>query len=194
MTRLERAAQRKANRRSYVRRITHAWGNASPQDIADGHAWYAKAHQLALEISPDDVARGAGIIAALSPRISWSRNKVAAQIIADRYRDGQEMPYVTGVLQANARKAWRIASGESPDVVLGGQKVKAFYANIIGDHDAVTVDTWAAKIAIDEPPASIRGLLYDDVVHAYRHVARKVGVSPAILQASTWVAIRGRAA
>lgn len=193
MTRLERAAQRKANRRSYVRRITHAWGNASPQDIADGHAWYAKAHQLALEISPDDVARGAGIIAALSPRISWSRNKVAAQIIADRYRDGQEMPYVTGVLQANARKAWRIASGESPDVVLGGQKVKAFYANIIGDHDAVTVDTWAAKVATDDD-TRLYPHIYDDIASSYRHVARKVGVSPAILQASTWVAIRGRAA
>jgi hypothetical protein len=53
---------------------------------------------------------------------------------------------VNGTL-ANRAKAWRIACGEDPDAVLSGPKVRAFFANIMGDVDAVTMDVWAARAA-----------------------------------------------
>jgi hypothetical protein len=59
---------------------------------------------------------------------------------------GELEPVVNGTL-ANRAKAWRIACGEDPDAVLSGPKVRAFFANIMGDVDAVTIDVWAARAA-----------------------------------------------
>lgn len=102
-------------------------------------------------------------------------------------------------------QAWRIANGEAPLSVLRGPKVRAFYANITGDADAVTVDVWAVRAArgdqacvpdgrgrlryADDGTVSARE--YREYADVYRRAARRLGVTPRECQAAVWVAVRG---
>jgi hypothetical protein len=103
---------------------------------------------------------------------------------------GELEPVVNGTL-ANRAKAWRIACGEDPDAVLSGPKVRAFFANIMGDVDAVTVDTWAARAAEgrrnDNAPVRRR---YRLLAESYRRAGERRGMHPRDTQAAVWTAYR----
>ena len=94
-----------------------------------------------------------------------------------------------------------IHNGAPPHDVLRGPKVNAFWRNLSGEYDHVTIDVWAARAAltIASKPliiASIDGVsraAYSVLADAYRYVANKVGEHPAATQAIVWCAIRGRA-
>jgi hypothetical protein len=108
-----------------------------------GRAWYPTAGQVAGEIGNSINASretGAGIIAALSPLNGWSTNVWQARELA---LDPANSPRRT--LGGSDRKARRIAQGESPLDVLGGNKVRAFYAAILGDTSAIVIDRWAQR-------------------------------------------------
>ena len=169
---------------------------ASSSDIDDGMAWYDNAKTLARTLSPNDVARGAGVIAALSPLQSWPVNVRNAATVFD-----------TGTckgLLRNVAKAERIYNGESPLDVLSGPKVRAFYLNIMGDHspEAVTIDRHAIDVAcgivqsdVDRAKA-IKGKagyrLIADMYADAADIINKSGkngetMTPAQLQAIVWV-------
>jgi hypothetical protein len=80
--------------------------------------------------------------------------------------------------------------------VLNGPKVRAFYSNIMGDTDAVTVDTWAVRVATGRTGKHAEWTIgtkrrYAAVADAYRRAAVILGVDPRTVQAATWVAARG---
>jgi hypothetical protein len=90
-------------------------------------------------------------------------------------------------------QAWRIANGEAPLAVLNGPKVRSFWANIMGDTDAVTCDVWAVFVALgrkDERMVSTPAR-YRMVADAYRRAAAILGVTPRGCQAAVWVDARG---
>ena len=173
--------------------ILTAYDNATAADANEGTAWYADARAFAAGLAAGTlltVEHAAGVIAALSPRVRWNTNKFAAATIVDAAQNGRSEPTVAG-LTKNRAKAWVIALGRMPLDVLGGQKVRAFYANILGDEDAVTVDVWAARVALG-PDATDRipARQYVAIADAYRLAADMRGVSPMVMQATTWVYIR----
>ena len=189
------------------RLLTH-WAEATADDLAAGLAWYGRAEQAAQSLADDtslSPRSAAGIIAALSPRNRWSVNVAqAAQVIIAR-ENGEDCPRVSTT--HNRSLAWKIAHGADPADVLGGPKVRAFFANITGDHDAVTVDTWAYRAATGdfrphptkngpymfaEIPAP-QGAEYDLVARAFRECAKIVGVTSREFQAAVWVHVRGAA-
>ena len=176
-------------RRTMVRRIEAIYAQATPQEVDEGMYWYAKAHAIARAIDPDP-AIGAGIIAALSPQLSWGNNVKAAKALAAGIRPTRPLP-------ASIAKAERIHGGEAPAAVLGGKKVTAFYANILNPADAltVTVDRHAVALATGWSPMEGTLLLgrkggYEAVADAYRHAARRLGILPSQVQAITWCAWR----
>lgn len=176
-----------------VRNILKTYKQASAAQAVDGARWYSDAHALAEAITPGDVERGAAIIAALSPALAWSTNMRVAVAAA---RKGSRKP--AGVIGANWIKAKKIANGADPDRVLSGAKVRAFAACIAsdGEHpDAVCVDRHAAAIACgrfleDGGAAAVRGKRYEMIAAAYRDAAARAGVTPAQMQAVTWVVWR----
>jgi hypothetical protein len=100
----------------------------------------------------------------------------------------------------NKEKAWKIARGEykwSPEEHLnacpGYYKVNNFFKNIIGCVDCVTVDVWAARVALpDYTGASIKGNTYLEVEKAYQDAARAIcGINARDLQAVCWINVRG---
>lgn len=175
-----------------VRRILKTFDAATKSDVESGVRWYMTAHALAevMATDPDSlvesVEQGAALIAALSPRTDWTRNVAGAVNMAQ----GRE---ASGCIGSNIERAQRVLDTPSdPYGALGnGPKVAAFARNIAGDVESVTVDVWACRVAdLDETLLSRKGA-YDAVAHAYRLAARRRGVDPATMQATTWIVARG---
>lgn len=198
-----------ATRTAMVRRITRAYRASTAAHRAAGLGWYAEAWRVANEIAEGLVGAAvwarmtneqrhalaslvAGVIAALSPRCQWSTNVAWTRAVMHAAWSGLPCPPVhTTVMRA---QAWRIANGEAVLSVLNGPKVRAFWANITGDTDAVTVDVWAIRAAMgDAAPTDgrITPAQYRAVADAYRRAAAILGITPRECQAAVWVHTRG---
>jgi hypothetical protein len=170
-----------------TRRILKVWARATPADIESGSRWYAEAGELARELGPaaGSVEHAATVIAHLSPRSTWTRNVAAAIAVVNE----TELP--AGVMSDPLHRAVDSLNVENPLETLNGPKTRRFALNILGDVESVTVDVWAARVAgITERELGWAGV-YDLIEHAYRLAARRVGVDPATMQATTWIVARG---
>lgn len=184
----------------WTRTILRHHADATPADLAAGVAWYDRARAAALAMSTDATAhRAAGVIAALSPRCQWSTNVAWAASVLTAADSGADVPNVHTTAMRGV--AWRIANGEDPASALKGPKISAFYANIMGDHDRVTVDVWAQRacgksaVRLDAKgkERAPDGRHYKLVELAYQRAAAAVGLSPRDMQAAVWVHVRGAA-
>lgn len=170
-------------------RLLSVFRSASKRTKREGAAWYADASRVARKLARlygVSHATAAGVIAAISPRLTWKYNVRAAEMVlawADK---------VPGVFKASLAKAWRIRRGERPLKVLSGPKVRAFYRALMGDESAAVVDVWTARAAGVSPEHASRH--YDTVAQALTLAANQARTSVARLQATAWVQVRGRAA
>ena len=57
--------------------ILEVLGQATAEQHATGLDWYREAHEVAAE--DGDVRAGAGVLAAVSPLVSWERNVIVAR-------------------------------------------------------------------------------------------------------------------
>lgn len=178
-------------------RILDVYRQATVAELEAGMAWYADAHALASRLNPADVSGAAGVIAALSPMMPWDRNMMLA---ARAYEDGT----ASGALYGNVAKANAILAGSNPLDVLGGDKVRNFYAAIADptSKSAVCIDRHAFDIAVgrvtnNESRAALgRKGIYERFANAYRRAARVLSketgmdVTPSQVQAVTWLTWR----
>lgn len=82
--------------------------------------------------------------------------------------------------------------GAEPLAVLGGDKVRAFYRAICGDHHAVVLDAHMLRAArFKKPKTTPRE--YARIAARLRAEARQHGERPAAFQAIVWCHIRGKA-
>lgn len=177
---------------------------ATPEDIDAGLHWYQLAHNEAELLSIRygvTIEAAAGVIAAISPGSAWGRNVIDAGRFIAAFVTQSELPNV-GVYGSDGRKkAERILAGESPLDVLGGPKVRAFYADILNplDTEAVTVDRHAKGLAYgyaskrkgfasDDKLSSVKSWENEYLAWHYRVIARRYDLIPSQLQAITWVA------
>lgn len=174
--------------------IMQAYNQASHRDIAEGLEWYAAAKHECYNLSRRNgisLDTAIAVVAALSPRVNWGRNVIAAQnLIRGIKGEG---------FGANKDKAIRILEGEAPLDVLSGNKVVSFYQNISNPNNPVpvTIDRWALRVANDSGfTAKINtptDKQYWQVASAYREVAAEVGLLANQVQAITWVSIKRQA-
>jgi hypothetical protein len=173
-----------------TRRILRTFDRATASDVEAGATWYDAAGRLAADLANDsvDAAAAAVIIAHLSPRTDWERNVMGATTLI---REGVK---ATGIIGANFDRAVASLDFEDPFDSFGptAPKTLNFARNIAGDVEAVTVDVWAARVVQVDPETQLgRKGVYDAVAHAYRLAARRRGVAPATMQATTWIVARG---
>ena len=218
---LSGAAQGGANNleRECIMNITHEEGvanicaildAATAAEWAEGVAWYRKARTVAGIVGRAAGYKGkraytvgAGVVAALSPSCAWDTNMAAALAVADN--GGQRLGTDASRFQnaANVAKAARIMGGAPVLDVLGGDKVRAFFACIAdpSDSHAVCVDRHAAAVAFGrslsekEMREAVKvtkkgGSNYERIADMYRAAAAARGLSPMDVQAITWVAWR----
>lgn len=182
-----------STRRRYVRNIISVFESATPEQRAEGYAWYRVANGIASVIGDGDVRRGAGLLAALSPQTSWWLNVELASDAADN-------GFASGHFRDACSKARRILAGADPESVLPmRRKTGQFYLCIVDPQHptAVCVDRHAHDLMTGRALGdSKRGLdahgRYEAVASCYRTAGYRLGVTPATVQAVTWVAWRTR--
>lgn len=183
-------------------RILRVFRAATPAQIDAGARWYDVAHAEAESIARDSdltPVQAAGVIAALSPQVSWGFNLEWA-------RELSQGSIVNRGLTLSHGRALMIARNPDMDPldILGGNKTRAFFQCIAtaGMTDAVCVDRHAYDIAtgVRLNSASLTDKRYRATAEAYRAAARHLqapGETPHILtapqlQAITWVSWRAR--
>jgi hypothetical protein len=187
--------------RACVARILAVWHAADDAERVAGAAWYLEAGEHASTLAERHGTtreHAAAVLAHLSPRTFWARNVAAAYSL---YADGTAAHCIT----RNVENA-RVAMGSTHPLATfspAAKKTRAFAANILGDEHRVTVDVWAVRIAlgnhtkrnnpISDAPLGRVGV-YEAIERAYQVAAERAGVAPAVMQATTWVVVRGRVA
>jgi beta-galactosidase GanA len=164
---------------------------ATPDEIRQGASWYDDAHALALELSPGDPWRGAGVISSFSPLTPWPRNVFLARALFENggILDG-------GTLSGSIRNASRIYNGEHTLDVLKGDKTRAFASAIADPHNSTiaTIDRHAFDIAMGaihtDDTRKIGKRVFRELSDAYVTAANWAGYSVAQMQAITWVTHR----
>jgi hypothetical protein len=175
----------------YVENIISEYLNAPESVISDGMTWYNDANALALELSPGDAWRGAGVIAAFSPMCPWNRN---VELARNTFATG----IATGHTKAMCGMAQRIHDGEFTLDVLKGDKTRAFASAIADPANSTiaTIDRHAHDIAMGrqftDDTRKIGKVVFRTLSSAYVEAAELAGIGVAQMQAITWVAWRIR--
>lgn len=179
---------------------------ANEAELLEGRNWYPRANTIAKSIAEKyniEFNTVAGVIAALSPNNRWSRNIQDAENLIRAHASGEVMDAVkVSTFGNNKHKAIAILQGNNPDLVLGGNKVRAFYGCIICRND-VCVDGHAYSIWLGErvptsQTPSISDKLYDVIAGDYRKATEVINgilgerLLPSEVQAVTWVVWRNR--
>jgi hypothetical protein len=193
------AVQNLPSHSTMVQNIVSAWQRATPAEIEAGTHWYGNARDYAETMAAGTgytVEQCAAVIAALSPKQDWQVNKRSALACLQAHARGEELPSVHYPVQvAKARRA--LVGGVPMTDILQGPKESAFFHNIVGSPDFVTVDRWAFKTAtgtsILEKLGGIGKGAFRVIAAAYREAAHTLGVSLPTLQAVVWVVERGSA-
>ena len=178
------------SQRTYRKNIRAWYAQSSTDERVDGLTWYAKGRNIVQTLADtyglEDEAV-AHVIAALSPRNKWGRNLLDARAYLEAFSSGATMPSAA-TFRSNQLAAWNVLTSNAPAT---GRKVSAFAANLAGDDDAVTVDTWAVRAATGGRVDAVQNLgQYREVARAYQAVARELHLAPCDLQAIVWVTIR----
>ncbi len=190
--------------RRYETNILKTYARATDGDIDFGLHWYQQAHDAAKAIAgrctTATTVEVIGVIAALSPGLSWGLNVLQAEQLLKAYETGAELPMVGSYGRKNVDKAVRILSHEWPLDVLGGNKVRAFFYNILfpTGESHVTIDRHAKALAINAPAtrigyasdnvlSTVKKSEYDYIAWHYEVIARRLGLIPSQLQAIVWV-------
>jgi hypothetical protein len=122
----------------------------------------------------------------LSPRVKWNWCVRWTRDIVGAHLASETVPAVsTG---ANRAKAWSELNGEP---ALSGPKTSTFTRAILGDTDAVVIDSWTLRTVGLRPDAKVTANRQQWITAAYTEAAAIVGESPRDLQAILWCAIRG---
>ncbi len=175
---------------------------AEPYQIESAAQWYSDAYTVADALAAKfgvSVETAVGVIAVLSPMNSWGNNiNLAGRIMA------QGGHATGGGLPANVAKANRLMLGESPAVVVGGQKVTNFYKSILTrGAEGVTIDRHAFDIATntrhtDANRPGISKSLYSTISDMYTRAASILSaehareITAGQVQSVTWMVWRAR--
>lgn len=185
----------------YVKNIMAVYKQATPDEITHGMTWYHQAQQSAQAIAdktelPLHVV--VGVIAALSPTNKWERNLFDAELFCQTFINGG---YIEDVKASTYKKmwekAWKILTDMPEDewdveIILNGPKITDFFWCIMG-YDCCVIDGHAWGIAnadrrvMQEVP-NIGKKLRQELQEGYAKAAKKAGIKPYQMQATTWVA------
>lgn len=173
-------------------RLIRIYNQTSDVTRIAGATWYDDAFDEALAISRRfgfAVTDVVFAIAALSPRNPWNRNLSDTEAVARAVYNKTDLPAVG--LKRNVTKAVNALRGDSNG--LSGPKVTAFARAILGDTTAVVLDVWMLRAMGWDKKYFPKAKQYDALAAELTDAAVELGVAPAHLQATVWLAVRSGA-
>lgn len=194
----------------YTANLTKVFAAATLEEVEAGKVWYNKASELALTVAAEydlTVEVVAGVIAALSPQVSWEQQVKSTGTFVAWVQDhlkwaGEQLFHAKDVEKAphagtyaNKVKAANILLTGDVTRFLRGPKVEVFYKNMLGEEAECTLDSWAIRAATLNPLAhegQARNKAGQAMRLAYQELAKDVGLTTAQCQAVIWLAFRGR--
>ena len=198
-----------------VGNIEKIFKQASKEEIAVTRQWYQNAKKFTEDLSLKfdnqlSSKKIAGVIAALSPRNEWNRNKFDAETLCKEFLSnkyyqlnlfGYHVLLNSKVCTFNTNKAKAIKILLSDDSkiesILKGNKLINFYRCIIGDSNAICIDGHAFNIACNrvsslaEVPA-ISDKHYKIIANCYRDCTKFINKKYSLynrsmhIQSVTW--------
>ena len=187
-----------------ISNLRRVWEASTAWERDDGRSYYGRCRDAVLDVGRGfgfyGVAELSGMFAALSPNNDEAGNFRDLSRVVEAYSAGALKPPVTSSYPVNAQKAWRIAKGTPPDLVLGGKKVIAFWHNVLDPSDRfhVTVDgqmvsCWhGSRLNLrrrenGKESATITSRQYDAIASDIRDLSRDLRVLPSALQSTLWL-------
>ena len=178
---------------------------STTQEKIDGAKWYQSAHDIAMQLAIDyglTLQTTAGVIASLSPRNKWSRNVIDAENLIEAFVCDPESAANIKVCTfgKNKEKALNILKADQDFYtdnvrdILKGPKLVEFFNCILGVED-VCIDGHAycifngSRTSLKDVP-SIGVKLRAEIKSDFKKAAAKFKISPAEMQAITWVTWR----
>lgn len=190
--------------------IVRTFISASSLEQVQGRAWYSTARTMCQELSKRynvPFLTVVSVLAVLSPATVWEDNVKNTERMLEDYRTGsinlEKGAY--NLYLFNIKKAYSLLNNQdmvqewiNQDVnnIKSGHKTVSFANNISGNEDYVTVDRHAYRVwktglnDVDMSSVTLSKKQYNLVANDYRIVAEYLNVTPATLQAVTWVAMR----
>jgi hypothetical protein len=155
--------------------------------------WYYILHDYAKNLAERNnltLIQAAGIISALSPMVLFETNLRDAERFAKTRSIANLATYTN-----QRKKALSIIGAKSEKevlAILGGNKTKAFFLNILKPQTSqdVTIDTWMIKFFGFK---SLTPKRYKEASIEIQKIAHEMGLKPHQLQALVWVGMRGKA-
>lgn len=181
--------------------LLRTYNRANELDFQEGMRWYTNAHLVANGLAERwgfETKEVCGVIAALSPGRQWELNLKDTSTFLEEYKRGargRRLPAVGSYGRLNLLKAERCLV-EDPWKVLGGNKVRAFYACLIDptNKDWVCIDRHAKSAALGMPvkdnQVSIGSVEYQRLAKHYKRGAERLRCLPNQFQAVCWVTWR----
>ena len=169
-------------------------------------SWYQEAHDFAHFMSFTyhiTIEQAAGVIAVLSPRITWEQNLSCAMNLTLAWFEGKEIYEAeVNAFQTNVVKAWNILlnPGVATELLLGKKapKVRAFYDNILYPKSStdVTIDSWMVRAYYNDTH-HLGNIKNEDerlsIKAEVERLATKHGFRALDMQAILWIQIRKEA-
>lgn len=178
-----------------------------------GTEWYDTANQFIKNVAEKtgiSEQRVAGVFAAFSPQTAWDANTAAATHFLLHYDpddpDAMNTTNFPGLGDNLARAKRILQTKDTSKAILDtlgspetAPKIRNFYQNLMGNKNAVTIDTWMAKAMFGKddklltPEEGQQGLgltgAYDLMADVMRETAKELGVHPRDLQAIVWTQV-----
>ena len=164
--------------------------------------WYTDINKKLKALYKSDYKLVAGLLASTSPRYSIKRNLNTTLKIYYDFKENKILFLLNAIFNKNNfLKEYKILNchyyniirslihNYKYDLILSGQKVHAFYNNLIGNLDHVTIDTWIL-LFFRHKKAWINKSEYIKYSKYITSLAKKENLYPAELQAMIWIKTR----
>jgi hypothetical protein len=185
--------------KTMVKNVLYVYSTASPDDMSEGMNWYSEAFNYCKRVSEDygiDIDRVVALVSVISPGLIWGGNLTIPEKIIDLWQRGVPVHEWQGFQcwPKNLEKAETILNGDLS--VMNGPKVNAFFRNIKGETEPVTIDRWSIRVAMDDPKLGGGQIepsgkqVYEALVNVYKEVGEIVGQEACDVQAVTWTVYR----
>jgi len=172
--------------------------HASIQGYKKYKNWYRRTRSSLIKNFSSDYKLVAGLISSTSPRRDVSRNVRTALVIYKAFRQNSNIVKLSKkdfckkfeLMNAHYNNVMRtLTHNYNKPLELSGNKVNAFYNNMIGNYDFVTIDVWMLRIMGVETYNGhyLSTKQYNQLSNIISEIATEQNLLPAELQAILWI-------